>query len=178
MTTRSSAGAIEIGMIGREGLVGAAPVLLGDDRSPYDCFIQMSGAAFRIPTGDLIAAVRKSPSLHAVLLRYVQCLMVQTAQTALVNAAFTIEVRLARWLLMSHDRGESDEMVITHEFLAAMLGVRRPGVTVATQILEGNQLIRARRGKIVLLDRAGLLALAGDSYGLPEAEYARLFEGR
>ncbi len=174
ITTDSSAGKIELGMVGPEGLVGAAPVLLGVDRTPHETFIQMSGEALRISAHDLLDAAAKSPSLLALLLRYVHVLMIQTAQTAFCNAAYTIEVRLARWLLMCRDRCEVDDMLLTHEFLSIMLGVRRPGVTVAIQILEGNHLIKATRGHVHVLNRPGLEALADDSYGVAEAEYARL----
>ena len=176
VTMPSATGPIELGMIGREGMVGASPLLLGDDRSPHDCFIQMTGQVLRISVADLRRAISQSSSLGAVLLRFVQSFLVQIAQTAFANAAYTIEVRLARWILMCHDRGEGDELGVTHEFLAMMLGVRRPGVTLATQALEGNQLIRASRGRIVVLDRPGLEALAADSYGVAEAEYVRLIE--
>jgi hypothetical protein len=100
--------------------------------------------------------------------------MLQVASTAYANAHFTVEQRLARWLLMCHDRWHDNELKLTHEFLALMLCVRRPGVTVATHILEGNGLIRAQRGRITILDRAKLIELAGDSYGMAEAEYERV----
>jgi len=100
--------------------------------------------------------------------------MVQTAQTAYANAGFTMEARLARWILMTDDRLERDELPLTHDFLSMMLGVRRPGVTLAIQALETNKLIRAKRGGITVLDRAGLEAVANDAYGLAEAEYARV----
>ena len=176
VTMPSTTGPIELGMIGREGLVGASPILLGVDRSPHDCFTQMAGDVLRISVADLKQAIGRSPGLGAVLLRFVQSFLVQIAQTAFANAAYTIEIRLARWLLMCHDRGQDDELGVTHEFLAMMLGVRRPGVTLATQTLEGNLLIRASRGRIVVLDRPGLEALAGESYGIAEAEYLRLIE--
>ena len=108
-------------------------------------------------------------------MRYTHVFMMQAAGTAYANAHFTVEQRLARWLLMMHDRADGDDLEITHEFLAMMLCVRRPGVTVATHVLEGNGLIRAKRGRITVLDRAKLIELAADSYGLAEAEYDRLF---
>jgi len=100
--------------------------------------------------------------------------MVQTAQTAYANAGFGIEARLARWVLMTDDRVEGEDLPLTHEFLAMMLGVRRAGVTLAIQALEANKLIRAKRGSLMVLDRAGLEALARDAYGVAEAEYARV----
>jgi len=178
IVTDTLVGKVEIGMVGREGLVAAAPILLGSDHSPYQHFMQMSGAALQISTRDLLEAVDRSPSLRALMLCYIQAFLIQVAQTAFANAVYTIEIRLARWLLMCHDRAEGDDMVLTHEFLAQMLGVRRPGVSVATQILEGNRLIRAKRGRITILDRAGLEAVADEGYGLAEAQYAALIEER
>ena len=160
-------------MIGREGMCGV-PAVLGVDRSLHDFMVQGVGEALRIGTDDLRSAIRQSPSLQARLMRYAHALMIQTAQTAYANAGFTIEARLARWILMTRDRSDSDELVLTHDFLSMMLGVRRPGVTVAVQVLEGNRLIRAQRGRITVLDRAGLEEVADDAYGIAEAEYARV----
>ena len=177
ITTDLTHAKVELGMIGREGLVAAAPVMLDSDRSPYLHFVQMPGRGLRISTQDLLAAVGRSPVLRSLQLRSVQALLVQTAETALANAVYTIEVRLARWLLMCHDRVEGNDMVLTHDLLAQMLGVRRPGVSVATQILEGEGLIKAKRRRITILDRAGLETMAGKAYGAAEAHYAALIEG-
>lgn len=166
----TSEGRIEVGLVGSEGMIGL-PVVLGIDRSPYAYMVQGVGEGLRISAGELRAAVGESPSLQARLLRYAHVLMVQKAQTAFANAAFTVEARLARWILMTHDRTEGDELLLTHDFLSMMLGVRRPGVTVAVQVLEGNRLIRATRGRITVLDRDGLEAVADDAYGLAESEY-------
>ena len=155
VTTSTSAGEIEIGMIGKEGLVAALPVLLGVSCSPYAHFVQMSGSGYRISAKSLLECVDLSSTLRSLLMRSIQALSIQISQTAFSNAIYTIEIRLARWLLMCRDRSASDEMVLTHEFLAQMLGVRRPGVSVATQMLEGNRLIKAERGRITILDRAG-----------------------
>jgi CRP-like cAMP-binding protein len=164
------------GIIGREGLVGV-PIVLGVDRSPHGFLVQAEGKALRIATADLRAINAERPAIHAVLMRYVHALMVQTASTAFSNASFTIEARLARWILMTRDRLDSEELPLTHEFLSMMLGVRRPGVTVAVQILEGNGLIRATRGRITVLDRKKLEELADSAYGLAEAEYASAMAG-
>jgi CRP-like cAMP-binding protein len=102
---------------------------------------------------------------------------VQTTQTALANARGNVEGRLARWLLMAHDRLDGDEVALTHEFLALMLGVRRAGVTTTLQKLESDGLVAAKRGLIVIEDRAGLIRLADRLYGVPEAEYRRLIPG-
>ncbi|MER2269792.1 Crp/Fnr family transcriptional regulator [Methylobacterium oxalidis] len=177
ITTSGSGGRVEVGIIGREGLVGASPVLLGSDRTPHHHFIQSAGEMLSIDTDALCAAVSESPSLHKLLLRSIQVQIVQTAQTAFANATYNIDVRLARWLLMCQDRLDGDEMRLTHEFLSLMLGTQRSSTTLAIQSLEGHGLIRARRGRITILNRNALEAVADDGYGLPEAEYARLIEG-
>ncbi|WP_287387777.1 Crp/Fnr family transcriptional regulator [Mesorhizobium sp.] len=165
----------EIGIIGFEGMTGSA-LVMGADHSPHDCFVQMEAKVLSIDAGPFIAALSSSPTLRLFLLRYVQSLHIQTSYTALVNARLRLECRLARWLVMCQDRVEGDRLAVTHEFLSVMLGVRRPGVTVALQVLEGRGLIRSNRGEVVVRDRAGLIVLANESYGQPEAEYARLFD--
>ncbi len=177
ITAQGAEGRVEVGMVGREGLVGAVPILTGSRSIPYDHFVQVPGHAYRIEVAPLCAAFEESQALRWLLLRYLQTEIVQIRQTAFANAAFTIEARLARWLLMCHDRLDGDEIPIKHEFLAMMLGVHRSGVTLALQNLEGAGRIRNRRGRITVLDRALLEALADASYGVPEAEYARLIEG-
>src|SRR5215218_5305408 len=169
----TSEGRIEVGLIGPEGMAGL-PVVLGIDRSPHGYLVQAAGEALRITAQDLRTALRHSPSLHARFLRYAHTLMVQIAETAYANAGFTIEARLARWILMTDDRLGRDELPLTHDFLSMMLGVRRPGVTTAVQNLEGNRLIRAKRGSITVLDRTGLEGVADSAYGASEAEYARV----
>lgn len=168
---------VEAGIIGREGLVGATPVLLGADRTPHHCFIQAPGVVLSIDTEALCAAVDQNPSLRKHLLRYTQVQFVQAAQTAFINATFNVEARLARWLLMCHDRVDGDELVMTHEFVSLMLGAQRSTTTLAIQALEGYRLIKARRGRMTVLDRKAMEEVADASYGLPEAEYARLIEG-
>jgi CRP-like cAMP-binding protein len=166
-------GKIEVGIVGREGMTGT-PVLLGVDRTPLECFIQVEGYGHRMNAQQLATMADQAASLRRSLLRFIYALNVQTSQTAFANANNTTESRLARWLLMCHDRVDGDEILLTHEFMAMMLGVRRAGVTVATHILEGNGLIRAKRGVVTVLDRERLEELADDAYGVPEAEYARL----
>lgn len=164
---------VEIGIVGREGLVGPS-VFLGVDRTPHQSFFQMEGAGYQIPAPLMIRALEASPSLHDLLLRYIHVLMVQTAATAMSNGDSVLSERMARWLLMCHDRVDGDELALTHEFLSLMLAVRRPGVTEAIHLLEGTGIIRARRAHITILDRERLEETAGDSYGVPEAEYERL----
>ena len=163
----------EIGFIGCEGMTGSA-VVMGDDRTIHDCYVQLPGDAWRIDVEPFSAALAESPTLRPYLLRFVQSLHIQTGFTALVNARSKLEDRLARWLLMCEDRMGGPRLVITHELLSIMLGVRRPGVTVALQLLEGRGLSKSRRGEITIRDREGLIAMANGGYGDPEAEYARL----
>ena len=163
----------EVGFIGFEGMTGAS-LVMGDDRSPHACYVQLEGQAIRIEAGAFKVALAASATLRMFLLRFVNTLQTQTGCTALVNARLKLEERLARWLLMCDDRVPGERLAITHEFLAIMLGVRRPGVTVALQLLEGRGLIRSRRGEIVIRDRAGLMELANGGYGEAEAEYVRL----
>ena len=144
------------------------------DRTPHECFIQTPGHGLRMRADDLRRAMAASPSLHLRLLRFVQAFMIQMGQTALTNGCHPLEQRLARWLLMCHDRVDGDDLSTTHEFLSLMLGVRRAGVTVALQALEDRGMISPKWRRITVLDRAKLEGVAGDSYGVPEAEYARL----
>jgi CRP-like cAMP-binding protein len=164
---------IEAGVVGREGLVGLA-ALLSTDCTPHQCVVQVDGEGFRIGAERLRILMQLSPRLHDVLLRYVQVVLIQAEQTALANGRFSIERRLARWILMCHDRIDGDELNFTHELLSIMLGVRRPGVTVATHVLEGAKMIKATRGRLTVLSREKLEEAAGGSYGIPEGEYERL----
>jgi CRP-like cAMP-binding protein len=164
----------EVGIFGRDG-VSATALLLGTDRSPHETFLQVDGShACRISADRFMTAVESSSTLRQTMLRYVQTLLIQTAQSAVANARYQIEARLARWLLMCHDRVKGDEIALTHEFMGMMIGAQRSGVTVALHVLEGIGMIRAKRGRVTILDRDKLEELAGDSYGPAEAEYRRL----
>jgi len=164
---------IEVGLIGREGMSGIA-VVLGGDQSPNATYIQVAGEALRMTVNELRKAMDASESLHGLLLKFVQVFMVQTAHTAIANARSRIDQRLARWILMAHDRTRNTTLPLTHEFLALMLGVRRAGVTEALQSLKRQKLIDNGRNKILMLNRKGLEQLAGSAYGVPEKEYRRL----
>lgn len=164
---------MEVGLFGPEAMSGLA-VVNGADRSPHQTFIQVEGSALRMSSDDLRVALAESEELRRLLLLYSQAQAVQVAFTALANGRYTIDERLARWLLMCHDRSDGDVVPITHEFLALMLGIRRAGVTTALHILEGARIIKASRGRVEILDRNELRESAGDSYGAPEAEYERL----
>ena len=164
----------EVGIFGWDGFAGTA-LLLGSDQSPHEVFIQVDGhTGLRIEADRFLEAVERSVTLRKALLRYVQTLLVQSAQSAVSNAHQRIEARLARWILMCHDRMEGDEIALTHKFMAMMIAAERSGVTVSLHVLEGAGLIRSKRGRVVVLDRHGLQELSGDGYGQPEAEYRRL----
>lgn len=163
---------IEVGMVGYEGMTGLS-LVLGKDRSPNETLVQSSGSALRISGKALRRVMGASQTFTATLLRYVHVFMAQGSQTALANGRGKLDERLARWLLMWHDRIRDDDLTITHEFLALLLGVRRQGVTVALHDLEGQGLIRSTRSLIRILDRNGLQRAANGFYGVPEAEYDR-----
>jgi CRP-like cAMP-binding protein len=149
-------------------------IVLGGDQSPHSTYVQMAGEAQRIAASELRKAMIASASLHSLLLKYVQVFMVQTAHTAIANARSHIDRRLARWILMAHDRSRDDALLLTHEFLALMLGVRRAGVTEALQSLKRQKLIETGRNQVLVLNRKGIEQIAGNSYGIPEKEYRRL----
>jgi len=164
---------VEVGLIGCEGMSGTA-VVLGGDQSPHSTYMQVAGEGQRITAKELRKAMDASHSLRPLLLKFVQVFMVQTAHTAISNARAHIDQRLARWILMAHDRTGDDDLPLTHEFLALMLGVRRAGVTEAVQSLKRKKLIEGPRNHIVVLNRRGIERAAGNSYGTPEKEYRRL----
>jgi CRP-like cAMP-binding protein len=164
---------VEVGLIGREGMSGIA-VVLGGDQSPHSTYIQVAGEAQRITINELRKAMRASEALHGLLLKFAHAFMVQTAQTAIANARAHIDQRLARWILMAHDRTGNTDLPLTHEFLALMPGVRRAGVTEALQSLKRKKLIDTGRNQIMMLNRKGIERAAGHSYGLPEKECRRL----
>jgi CRP-like cAMP-binding protein len=128
----------------------------------------------RILNAQLVAAFSENISLRNLLTRYVQAASIQTAYTAFSNASRQIEQRLARWILMCHDRTDGDAISLTHEFLSVMLAVRRQSVTTTLHILEEKHLVVSSRGVVIVRDRKGLEALAGDAYGVPEREYEDL----
>lgn len=164
----------EVGCIGREGFVGI-PAVLGVDASPHRSCMETTGTALRIRIGDLITLMDAYPSVKSAMLRFAHVFMVQIASTALANSRYNVVQRTARWLLMSHDRVEGDELPLTHEFLSVMLGVRRSSITAAIHTLEGELAVRADRRLITVRDRSRLEEMAGGSYGQAEAEYERVF---
>lgn len=168
---------IEVGVIGYEGVTGVS-LIMGDTRAQHSTYMQIGGSGHRIPQDVLCSALAASESLRALFLKSAQGFMIQTAHTALANGRAKLEQRLARWLLMAHDRLTSDAVPLTHEFLAVMLGVRRAGVTVAVHGFERRGLVTTRRGQLTLVNRQGIEQIAGSFYGTPEAELRRLLDGK
>ena len=162
---------IEVGMIGPEGMTGQA-IVLGARQAANRIIVQSPGIAFRVAAGPIRAAMERSPAVRALFLRYLHVLMAQMSQTALANGQGTLLQRLSRWILMWQDRLGTAEFEVTHDYVSLLLGVRRPGVTMALHRLEGENFIRSSRGKITVLNRAGLIRLATGFYGAAEASYA------
>lgn len=163
----------EVGLVGRDGVIPTAAIM-ECDTTPHDILIQVEGYGYRIEAGALVQFLADRPDARKIFIRFVQVLAVQTACTALSNSAHHVEERLARWILMCHDRTENGEIALTHEYIAIMLAVRRPSVTTALHVLEGNHLIYSERGKVTVRDRDALENFALDAYGVPEQEYKRL----
>jgi CRP-like cAMP-binding protein len=165
--------AIEVGHVGCEGLSGTH-LALRVERTPNRTFMQVAGEGIIVPVSTFTTMLRNIPQANDLMLKYVYYTELQLAHSALANARYKMHERLARWLLMCHDRLATDDLPLTHEFLSLMLGVRRSGVTNELHVIEGMRMIKATRGNIRILDRAGLEDIAGGSYGTPEGEYERL----
>ena len=163
---------IEAGIFGPDGFGPSAP-LMDVETVSTQIMVQVPGDGWAMPTAAFSSAVDERPSLRKLLSRYVQTLILQTAQTALSNGVHQIDERLARWLLMVGDRVAGSEFPLTHEIMSIMLGVRRPSVTTSLHVLEGNGFIRTERGVITIVRREAMERFAGDSYGKPEAAYLR-----
>lgn len=157
--------ALEVGLVGREGMVGV-PLVLGVNRSPVQVLVQGAGSAMRMDAAAFASAFRASPPLQKALYRYTHALMTQVTRTAACNRFHLVEARLARWLLMTRDRAQSAQMHLTHEFLSHMLGVRRVGVTEAACALQDRALIEYSRGNITILNHRGLEEAACGCYEL------------
>jgi CRP-like cAMP-binding protein len=163
---------VEIGTIGNEGMVGL-PVVLGDGRAPLRAFCQVPGRALRIRADALIAERRRGGHFAELLLRYANATLAMLAQGVACNRAHSVEERMCRWLLMTHDRVGADNFPLTQEFLAQMLGVRRPTVNIAGTSLQRAGLIRYSRGRITVVDREGLEEASCECYAHMREEIAR-----
>lgn len=164
LTVVKGRSALEVGMVGREGMVGV-PLALGVTSTRMRALVQGAGTALRMSKLRFATAMEQSPLLRAALLEYVDSLMAQIARTAACNRFHVVEARLARWLLMARDRAGTGDFKMTQEFLSSMLGVRRVGVSEAASAFQRRKLIEYRRGRIRIVDHAGLEAACCTCYG-------------
>ena len=163
----------EIAVVGNEGIIGVA-LFMGGETMPNRALVQSAGHAYRLKGQLLKEEFNRSGGLQHLLLRYTQALLTQMAQTAVCNRHHSLDQQLCRWLLLSHDRLHSDDLVMTQELIANMLGVRREGVTESAGNLQRAGLISYHRGHITVLDRAGLEARACECYAVVRKEFDRL----
>jgi len=163
----------EMGLVGREGVVGIA-LFMGGESMPNRAVVQGAGTVVRIKAEALQNEFRRGGAFQLLLLRYTQALITQIAQTAVCNRLHPVEKRLCRWLLMTQDRAQSDTLQMTHEFIANMLGIQREAVSVAARRLQGKGVISYVRGRIRILDRAQLEECTCECYGVVRDEQDRL----
>ncbi len=167
----------EIAVVGHEGVVGIA-LFMGGDTTPNRAVVQSAGMAYRLTARTIKTEFGQSAAVLQLLLRYTQALITQMAQTAVCNRHHSIDQQLCRWLLLSLDRLHGDELTMTQELIANMLGVRREGVTEAALKLQTAGLIRYTRGHIKVLDRPGMERRTCECYAVVKAEYDRLLPNR
>jgi CRP-like cAMP-binding protein len=173
VSTMADGSSVEVATVGREGMVGLSAVL-GARHLAQRVFVQVPGDSFRLPVERYAELQAKLPVLGRVLLRYAAALVTQIAQGSACNRLHEIEARCARWLLMTHDRVDGDSFRMTHEFLAQMLGVTRPSVTIAAGFLQRAGMIHYSRGEVSILDRARLEEASCECYGVITGEFRRL----
>jgi len=165
--------ATEVGTIGNEGLVGI-PIVLGDTVGPTNVYIQVPGVGLRLKASILKDLLERSTASRTLMLHYVHAFFNQVAQSAACNIAHKVEQRCCRWLLMTHDRMQSDNFLLTQEFLAMMLGVKRAAVSPVAQNLKAQKLIQYSRGHASILDRVGLERHSCECYSVSKGEFDRL----
>ncbi|HEX8147512.1 MAG TPA: Crp/Fnr family transcriptional regulator [Pyrinomonadaceae bacterium] len=176
VTTMEDGATVESGTIGREGMSGI-PVVLNAGQTTMPTFCQIPGDSARVRVEQVRELYERSQEVRRILNRYVHTVVVVGSQSSACNALHRVEARMCRWLLMSSDGVASDEVNLTQEYLAAMLGVRRPGVTEVAGKLRADGLIDYSRGSIRIIDRAGMEKRACECYGRVKGEYERLFGG-
>ncbi|MGI8493727.1 MAG: Crp/Fnr family transcriptional regulator [Pyrinomonadaceae bacterium] len=162
----------EVGVIGYEGIIGI-DVLMGSNMTLNDNIIQLANSALRIKTAAVQKEFKRADAFHDSVLRFIRLMMIQISQTALCNRLHSVEERLARWLLMCHDRSPTDNLNLTQEFLAVMLGSNRATVTLSALTLQNIGYIKYSRGRITITDRPGLESFACDCYQTVKTEYDR-----
>lgn len=155
--------AVDVGSVDKEGLVGIS-ALHGVSRSLFDCIVQLPGSGFRINAIALLHEIAHDVVMRDLTLRYSYTAVDQIAQTAACNRLHSLEQRCARWLLIAHDAAESDTLPLTHEFLAVMLGVQRPRVSVVLKEMQESRLVRGVRGQITIANRTGLERASCECY--------------
>ncbi len=170
----SDNGRVEVGMTGCEGFIGVAVLLNPEPISVHRAFVQIPGRAYRVRATTFRELTEALPVLRDRCLRHVQVMLMQSSQIAACNARHDLPGRVARWLLMSRDRIDGDDLPLTQEFLSYMLGVRRAGISVVANALQGQGLIRQSRGRITILDRSGLEGKACACYRILERNRARI----
>ena len=168
---------LETGMIGNEGMLGAS-IVLGIDDAPAQAIVQGAGVALRIPVADFRQIIETNTSVRQQLNRYVYLLATQLPKTLACTHFHEVGPRLARWLLLSHDRAHSDHLHLTHQFLAEMLGVQRSAITIAAGLLQQRQLIQYVRGSIKICNVAGLKAAACSCYDVANKDYQRIIHSK
>jgi CRP-like cAMP-binding protein len=173
VATFADGGSVEVGVVGNEGVFGIN-VVLGSVTTPHEAMVQLPGDGMRASSEALRREFKQGGQLQDLLLRYTQAFIVQISQTAACNKVHPLDGRLARWLLMICDRAPGQDLELTHEFIAVMLGTRRAGVTEAAGRLQDEGLIRYRRGHVTVLDRQGLEATSCECYPVVKKEFERL----
>lgn len=173
VNTMIDGSAAEVGTVGNEGMVGL-PIILGDSVAPTSAYIQVPGDGLRLTAVSLRTALERSSTTRAVMLRYAHALFNQVAQSAACNNFHNLQQRCCRWMLMTHDRVQSDEFMLTQEFLAMMLGVQRTSVNFAAGKLRRLKLLKYQRGHVTILDRKGLEKRSCECYDVSKREFDRL----
>lgn len=166
---------VEFGTVGNEGMAGI-PIFLGANTMPSRAIVQVPGEGFRMGASQFLRLLDQQPQFHAVLMRYTLALLTHVAQAATCNRLHEVQERCARWLLHTHDRMDGDTFTLTQEFLAQMLGVHRPTVSIAAGMLQNAGLIKYARGAVTVLDREGLQKAACNCYKIIINEYDRLLD--
>ena len=173
VNTMADGSAAEVGTIGNEGIVGL-PIILGDELTPMSAYVQVPGSGLHLRAEILRSALQRSAGMRTVILHYTHAFFNQVAQSAACNHFHSLEQRCCRWLLMTHDRVQSDRFLLTQEFLGMMLGVQRTGVNLAARKLKLDGLIDYRRGKVTILNRRELERHSCECYAVSKREFDRL----